>query len=199
VRSVFFAAALLGAAASADVPAGYTALPDGAGADMTKAVYTPSGSNWEVRTGPAHILYAAKDTATGVYAANATIVQLEKPRHPEAYGIFIGGKALSDPSQQTYTYFVVRGTGEYLVKVRTGSKTTTVTDWTASPNVPKEDASGKATYTLKVHVAPNAIHFIVNGSPVAEVPKTGNPTDGVTGLRINHNLHLMVTPLTITR
>jgi hypothetical protein len=196
VRTFLAIAALLGLSA-AGIPAGYTAVPDRSTADMSKAVYTPAGANWDVTTGPAHILFSSKDMGTGVYAANATIQQLAKPTHPEAYGIFIGGKNLTDTLQRTYTYFVVRGTGEYLVKVMNGSKTTTVTDWTASPNIPKEDADGKATYQMMVHIAPTAIHFYVNGKMIAEVPKGANPTDGIAGLRINHNLHLMVTPLTI--
>jgi len=40
------------------------------------------------------------------------------------------------------------------------------------------------------------MHFYVNGKMIAEIPKTAStPTDGTFGLRINHNLHLMVTPI----
>lgn len=199
MRTLIAAAALLGSAA-ATIPAGYTAVPDRASADMSQAVYTVSGPTWEVTTGPAHILFAANDTATGVYAAQATIVQLAKPTHPEAYGIFIGGTNLTDPVRRNYTYFEVRGTGEYLVKVMTGSQATTISDWKASADIPKQDASGKATYALKVHVAPNAMHFYVNDKMIAEVPKSvSTPTNGVAGLRINHNLHLMVTPVSISK
>lgn len=190
-------AAVIAGTFAAAIPAGYTAVPDHSNADMTKAVYTASGTNWEVSTGPAHILFNPKDAATGSYAATATIQQLAKPTHPEAYGIFIGGKDLTDTTKRTYTYFVVRGDGKYLVKVMNGSKTTTLTDWTASPNVPVEDAMGKATYKLYVHIAATEIHFMVNDKLTATVPKGSNPTDGIAGLRINHNLHLMVTPLSI--
>jgi len=199
MRIVLATAALLGSAAAA-IPAGYTAVPDSSSADMSQAVYTASGAGWEVTTGPAHILFAAKDAATGVYAAQATFTQLAKPRHPEAYGIFIGGSNLSDPANRSYTYFVVRGTGEYLVKVMHGTSTTTVSDWKGSADIPKEDAAGKATYELKVHVAPTAMHFYVNGKLIAEIPKSAStPTDGIAGLRINHNLHLMVTPIAIAK
>lgn len=198
MRTLLTSLAVLGAAA-AFVPAGYMAVPDRGNSDMSKAVYTASGSNWEVTTGPAHILYAAKDTASGMYAAQATIQQLGKPTHPEAYGLFIGGSNLADTAQRTYTYFVVRGTGEYLVKVMKGSKTTTIVDWKASADIPKEDADGKASYALKIHVAGPVMHLYVNGKMIAEVPTTGAPTNGVAGLRINHNLHLMVTPLSIAK
>src|SRR5262249_49155758 len=130
----------------------------------------------------------------------ATITQLSKPTHPEAYGIFIGGSNLGDPATRTYTYFVVRGTGEYLVKVMNGSKTTTLSDWKASADIPKQDDAGKATYALKVHIAPDAMHFFVNGKLIAGVRKTASPPrDGVAGFRINHNLHLMVTPVSVTK
>ena len=199
MRMLIAAAVLVGSAA-ATIPAGYTAVPDRASADMSAAVYTPSGANWEVTTGPAHILFAAKDAATGVYAVTASITQLAKPTHPEAYGIFIGGTDLNDPAKRTYTYFVVRGTGEYLVKVMRGSQTTTLVDWKSSADIPKQDDAGKATYALKVHIAPNAMHFYVNDKMIAEVPKSAStPTDGIAGLRINHNLHLMVTPVSVAK
>lgn len=193
---ILLAAAIAGTF-SAAIPSGYTAVPDHADADMTKAVYAASGTNWEVTTGPAHILFNGKDAGTGSYAATATIQQLAKPTHPEAYGVFVGGKDLTDNLNRTYTYFLVRGDGKYMVSVMHGSKPTSLVPWTDSPNVPKEDAMGKATYKLYVHIAATEIHFMVNDKLTATVPKGANPTDGIAGLRINHNLHLMVTPLSI--
>lgn len=181
------------------VPQGYVALTDKADAQISGASYTTSGSNWEVKTGPAHIVYAPKDSASGVYAVSTTIQQLEKPKHPEAYGVFFGGHHLDDRSAQRYGYFIVRGTGEYLIKTRQGDSTTTVVPWTASENVPKEDSTGKASYDIKVHFAPDTAHFMVNGKLVAAVPKKELPSEGIAGLRINHNLHLDVQPVTISK
>ncbi len=181
------------------VPQGYVALTDKADAQLSAVSYTASGNDWEVKTGPAHVVYAPKDSASGVYAVTTTIQQLEKPAHPEAYGVFFGGHHLDDRSAQRYGYFIVRGTGEYLIKTREGDKTTTVVPWTASPNVPKEDESGKASYDIKVHFAPDTAHFLVNGKLVAAVPKKDVPSEGVAGLRINHNLHLDVQPVTISK
>jgi hypothetical protein len=181
------------------VPAGYVALTDKASADVSGASYTTSDGSWEVKTGPAHIVYAPGDSASGVYAVSTTIEQLEKPAHPEAYGVFFGGHNLDDRSAQRYGYFIVRGTGEYLIKVRQGDSTTTVAPWTASPNVPKEDASGKASYDIKVHFAPDTAHFLVNGKLVTAVAKKDLPSEGVAGLRINHNLHLNVQPVSISK
>lgn len=181
------------------VPAGYVGLTDKANTSIADAKYTVSDGKWDVQTGPAHIIYAAKDTASGIYAVTATFEQLQKPMHPEAYGVFFGGQNLDDRAKQQYGYFLVRGTGEYLIKARNGASTPTIVDWTASPDVPQQDASGKATYALKVHFAKDAVHFMVNGKLVATVPRAKLPSEGIAGLRINHNLHVSVTPAAIER
>jgi hypothetical protein len=186
-------------AAGTGVPAGYTGVTDHADAKITDAKYTVNGGRWEIQTGPAHITFAPKDSAKGEYQVSTTIDQLEKPKHPEAYGVFVGGSNLTDPAKQKYGYFVIRGTGEYLIKVRNGENTTSVVDWTASPKLPKEDASGKAEYKVTVHVAPDTVHFIVNGNLVTAVPKSKFPTDGIAGIRVNHNLHVSFTPLEISK
>ena len=183
-------------AVGGSLPAGFTARTDKADAKISDAAYTPNGDKWDVKTGPAHIVYSAQTMGNGNYTASATIEQLEAPAHPEAYGIFIGGRDLDQPTQ-TYTYFIVRGGGEMAVKVREGDKTRDVIKWTASPDVPKADASGKATYALAAQVTNDAVKFSVNGKQVGSVSKAGLPTDGIAGMRINHNLHVNVTPVTV--
>jgi hypothetical protein len=181
------------------VPAGYTGVTDHADAKITDAKYTEKGGRWEIQTGPAHITFAAKDSVKGQYQISTTIDQLEKPKHPEAYGVFVGGSNLTDPAKIKYGYYIVRGDGKYLIKTRDGENTTTVVDWTASPKIPKEDASGKATYKISIHVAPDTVHFIMDGNLVTAVPKSKFPTDGIAGIRVNHNLHVLVSPLTVSK
>lgn len=186
------------AQAGTGLPAGYQGRVDRPSMKLTDASYTVSGNRWEVRTGPAHIIWAPRDTASGSYAASATFEQLEAPRHPEAYGLFIGGSALDQPNER-YTYFLVRGTGEYMVRVRDGAGTKTIRDWTASSAVPKADAAGKATYHLTVKVGADSVRFLVDDKPVTAVATSAVPTSGIVGLRINHNLHVATQPPTITR
>ena len=181
------------------VPAGYVGLTDKPDAKISDAKYSVANGHWEIQTGPAHIVYAAKDIGNGTYTATATFDQLQKPTHPEAYGLFFGGQNLDASSQRKYAYFLVRGTGEYLIKVRDGDKTTSVKEWTASPAVPKEDASGRATYMLAVQVTADSVRYLVNGKGVAATSKTAVPTNGIAGLRVNHNLHIRVTPVALTR
>ena len=182
--------------AGGSIPAGYIGRTDRTDAQISGAKYTPSGDGWEVTTGPAHLLYKTTDLGNGNYTASATFEQLEAPAHPEAYGIFIGGMHM-DAGNIAYTYFEVRGTGELLVKLRDGVSTRDIVAWTASPDVPKQDASGKATYALSATVTNDAIKFSVNGKQVASVSKVGLPTDGVVGIRVNHNLHVKISPVTI--
>jgi len=183
----------------AGVPSGYVGRTDREGVAISGAKYAAAkDGKWEITTGPAHIVYAAKDSARGSYTASATFEQLEAPAHPEAYGIFIGGRNLDQPTQQ-YTYFVVRGGGEYLIKVRDGAGTRTVSDWKASDAVPKADAAGKATYRVAAQVGADSVRFLVNDKAVTSVAKASVPTDGIAGVRVNHNLHVLVTPLTVKK
>ena len=180
------------------VPSGYVGRTDRENGNIAEAMYTATGNRWEVKTGPAHIVYAAGDTATGSYTASTTIEQLAAPAHPEAFGLFIGGQNLDQPTQK-YTYFVVRGTGEYLVKVRDGTQTRDVVKWTASDAIPKQDASGKGSYRISAQVTADSVRFMVNDAPVATVAKSAITTDGLAGLRINHHLHLHVQPVAISK
>jgi hypothetical protein len=76
---------------------------------------------------------------------------------------------------------------------------TKVKDWSTSVSVPKQDAAGKVDNTLAIRVAGDSVHFMVNNAQVAVLPKSQFPTDGIAGVRIGHNLHLQVKPISITR
>ena len=180
------------------LPGGYAARTDRPDARIAEASYKTSGNMWEVSTGPAHIMYSAKDTASGSFTVSTTVEQMAKPTHPEAYGLIIGGRDLDQPSQ-TYTYFIVRGTGELMVRVREGDQTRDVINWTPNADIPKEDGSGHANYALSATVTSDAVKFSVNGKQVASVSKAGLPTDGIVGLRINHNLRVRVSPVSISK
>ena len=182
------------------LPPGYRAVFDKADAKVSEASYVPaSAGRWEVRTGPAHLLFSPADTAKGHYTLSATFEQLEKPAHPEAYGVFWGGTALDKPAVQQYTYFLVRGDGKFMIKARKGTTTRTITDWSDHAGLPHEDAAGKVVFGVKVEVDAKGANVSVNGVPIATIPAKGNPMNGESGVRINHNLHLTLTPVLVTR
>ena len=110
----------------------------------------------------------------------------------------LGGRDLEGPEQR-YTYFIVRGTGEYLVKVREGGDTRDVVEWTKSDAVAVQDSAGKASYELAVQVGADSVTFLAGGERVAAVAKSAVPTDGIAGLRVNHNLHVSTGPVEIVR
>jgi len=45
----------------------------------------------------------------------------------------------------------------------------------------------------------DSVYFRVNGQPVAVLPASTTLTDGIVGLRINHNLRVTASPIVITR
>jgi hypothetical protein len=181
------------------LPAGYSIAFDRTGVKPSGVSYSErEPGRWEVTTGPAHILFSPADTAASKYAVSATFEQLQAPSHPEAFGVFIGGSDLDKPTAK-YTYFIVRGDGKYMVKVRDGASTRTVTDWTAQPSVPRQDAAGKGLYGIRMDVNAKTVDVSVNGAPVATISGRGIPLNGIAGVRINHNLHLIVTPVTLIR
>jgi hypothetical protein len=60
--------------------------------------------------------------------------------------------------------------------------------------VKKPDASGTATNNLEVRVKADKIDFVINGTVVTSLPKTGAAakTDGTYGIRINHQLDVQI-------
>jgi hypothetical protein len=187
------------AAHGAGMPAGYVAQTDDPTASIRDISYTADGKGrWEVRTGPAHILYTTKDVTQKVYRVSATFEQFEAPVHPEAFGVFIGGAALDTAAKRQYTYFLVRGDGKYMVKVRNGANVRTITEWTPHPAIPVQGAGGKAVYGVTIDVDGKVAKVSVNGQPVTMFSGPRIPMEGIAGVRVNHNLHLMVTPAVVT-
>jgi hypothetical protein len=60
--------------------------------------------------------------------------------------------------------------------------------------VKKPDATGQSVNTLEVQVAADKVQFLVNGTVVHSMPRTGlaAKTDGLYGIRVNHALEVEV-------
>lgn len=188
--------------ATGGVPPGYLGRTDDSTKSISGVSYTAVGDGmWEVESGShdqnlSHIMYSPRDTARGVYTVHTEIDQVAGPMHPEAAGVFIGGRDLAGPDQ-TYAYFLVRADGQYSIKLRRGPKASILVPFTSSSGVPKADAAGHASYAIAVAVTADSVRLQVNGQRVAAVSRSGIPTDGIVGVRVNHGLHLMVKPLVI--
>lgn len=180
------------------MPAGWNAHTDG-NAPLTNVKFEIMNPGQHVTLGPAAIFWRGADTASGSYGVEATFWQFAAPRHREGYGLFIGGSNLAGASQR-YTYFIVAGTGEFLVKRRIGDSTAVVSGgWTANAAVVKQDSAGKAQNKLTIRVANGRASFLVNGTEVYATDAANVDVSGVVGYRVNHNLNVHLGPIATTK
>lgn len=167
------------------------------GGDIRFVNMTPG---WHVTTGPRVILWHPASRAEGDFRASMTTHLFDPGRRNEAYGLFVGGRGLEGPDQQ-YLYFLVRRSGEYLVKVRDGGETGVVVDWTPHEAVVAWDERDgeSATNTLSVEARGDSVRFSVNGAEVAARARADLPVpvDGTVGWRINHRLDLHVSDFSV--
>lgn len=178
---------------AAALPPGWTARPD-EGGEPSKIRFVAMEPGYHLTLGPATILYRTEDLAQGPFHTLATFHQMKKPRHPEGYGLFVGGKQLKG-KDQTYTYFLVREDGAYLIKQRKGDTTSEVTKgWKPSRAIKKADAQGKATNLLEIDAKqdPKTVDFKVNGQSVYSAPAEQMDLTGIVGLRVNHTLDVHI-------
>ena len=148
---------------------------------------------WHVTTGPAAIFYHPASTAEGTYRAETTIHLFDPKGRNEAYGLFFGGQNL-DGDDIVYDYFLLRNSGQFLIKRREGSGTATLKGWTSHDAVKTygPDTQDSVLNTLTIETGEDEVCFSVNGQEVACLPRSDLHTDGVVGLRINHGLDVHV-------
>ena len=163
--------------------------PDASGANK----FTASGSGFHAVNPMAAIYWNPANTVTGDYTLKGTFKLIKSTGYDEYYGLIFGGSGLEGASQ-SYLYFMVTDDGTYLIKRREGTSTQGVSQKTSSPAVKKPDASGSATNALEVRVKGDKIDFVINGTVVASLPKSGAAakTDGIYGMRINHQLDVQI-------
>lgn len=179
------------------LPAGWHARFDRANADPAKLSFVAMGSGFHATTGPAAIFWRSEAELGGDYRISATFTQTKAPTHPEAYGIFIGGKNL-DNEKQEYGYLIIRGDGKYAIKHRAGPDVHTIQEWTELPALARADANGKATNTVAFDVSGGFVKALVNGVEVKRWDRAYWSADGIAGLRINHQLDVHISDFTVT-
>lgn len=187
------------AARPATLPPGWTVRLDRADAPLAEVRFARMGEGYHVTLGPSAIFYNPEHVAEGEYTARARFTQTRPSRHPEGYGLLIGGRNLDGPAQE-YLYFLVRQDGRFLIKHRAGAETHTLQDWTEQAAVRALDEGGRATNELAIEAGPQSARFLVNGVEVANLRNAPHlETAGIVGLRINHNLDLHVDGFSIER
>ena len=180
-------------------PAGWAVRPD-EGGKITEVSLVSMAPGWHVVTATSGIMYRSQDQASGKYEVSTKIhLFAGGGGHEEAFGLFIGGKDLVGPGQR-YSYFLIRGDGMFKIKRRNAASATDVTkDWTPSAAIVKVGAEGAVANELVVVVGKDKVSFRVNGKEVYAAPAASVDTDGIVGLRVNHNLSLHVESLGIKK
>jgi hypothetical protein len=168
--------------------------PDAAGS----VKFVTSGSGFHATNPQAAVYWNPANTASGTYTLKGTFTLVKPSNHTNYYGLIFGGSDLEGP-KQSYLYFVVAQDGTWLIKRRDGDDAKDVSQKTPNDAVKKPDASGKSVNALEVRVSGDKIDYVVNGTTVHSTPKTGMKTDGIYGIRVNHQLEVQVDGVAATK
>ena len=163
--------------------------------------FVTMGSGFHATNPQAAVYWNPANTATGNYTLKGTFKLMKPSGHTNFYGLVFGGSDLGGPAQ-SYLYFLVAQDGTWLVKRRDGdAKVEDVAPKTPNDAVKKPDASGQSTNALEVRVSASKIDYVVNGTTVHSTPKTGltAKTDGIYGIRVNHQLEVHVDGFAVTK
>jgi hypothetical protein len=151
---------------------------------------------WHITTGPSGIFYRHEFNAEGSYTLESEIFLFDPGTRRESFGVFFGGGSLHDPAAQSYTYFLVRRDGRYMIRERAGAEVGDIQGWTEHTAVPawddREAGAEAVRYLLAVEVGASEVVFRVNGEEVDRRARGDFPVDGHFGLRVNHGLNLHV-------
>jgi hypothetical protein len=174
------------------LPAGWSANA-GAPENLINLKFVTMPPGWHVTTGPTTNLWREEDKTTGKFHLLATLIRTQAPAHPEAYGLIIAGKDMNTATP-SYTYFLVRGDGKFMINRMEAGKRTILVNWTDHPAVTRAGGSGESSDMLEVDGKSQGTKLIfrVNGKSVHEIDAGSLNLDGVVGLRISHNLDVHV-------
>ncbi len=152
---------------------------------------------WHITTGPAGIYYHEDNNAEGDFTLSSTTYLFDtKGRNREAFGLFIGGENL-DNDNQSYLYFLLRNTGEFLIKRRIGDETFVVNNWTktSAMNIFTDETESSAENNFEIKVHGDEVMFSLNGELISSFEKGDLPTNGKYGLRVNHSINLHISDI----
>lgn len=151
---------------------------------------------WHLTTGPRGIFWHPAYKVSGSYTLS-TELHLFNPngRNREGFGLFFGGKNMNSDDYE-YLYFLIRNTGDFLIKQRQGESTETIQGWTASEAIKLYDDPEVSSVLnrLAIEVNGDTMKFFINSEEVATINANDLKldTNGMFGLRVNHavNLHI---------
>jgi len=192
-----------GAAVSGVQVKGWTGRPDPQAEQQGRRIrdlrFWSTGDTLHAAAGPPAAYWNPAHVATGDYVVRATFTLPSPPPARETVGLFMGGSDLAG-DVRNYLYCALHGDGLFSIKHRYGGELHTLVERKASEAILHPDGSGRSTNELAWRVDASQVACLVNGVPVAAFPRTSvigtgklDATDGIYGLRINHNLTARIT------
>ncbi len=190
---------LAAVAVAAQTPAGWkqrldrsTSASDPDAAGTVK--FVTMGKGFHATNPQAAVYWNPANTATGNYTVKGSFRLVKPSSHTNYYGLVFGGSGL-EAASQSYIYFMVAQDGSWMLKRRDGDASSpNIAPRTENAAVRKPGPDGSSTNDLEVRVLADKIDYVVNGTVVHSTPKTGMTakTDGIAGIRINHQLEVHV-------
>lgn len=176
------------------------------GATINDSKFVKEGDALHLTVGPAAVYWNPENTASGDYTVKATFKQAKSSAgHPHPAGVFIGGKNLGT-DRQTLLYCTAYGDGTFLVRGFNGPAVVQVSKRQPHDAVNKAGADGSVTNEVAWTVKGDRAECMVNGTSVASFDKADivgegklESTDGVYGLRVSHNMDVVVTGFGTTK
>lgn len=183
-----------------------------AGHTINDSKFAQQGDSLVLTIGPAAVYWKPDNVASGDYTVSATF---EEPKymssndHPHPYGLFIGGHNM-DTDKPSLVYCEPYGDGTVLVRgFNPDARRGVFTLLPQSPNAAVHKAAGTGqpvTQQVAWTVKGGTASCLINGTVVASYtkdklvgPGTIESTDGIWGIRISHNLDVVVTGLKMTK
>lgn len=189
--------------------AGWKGKVDARAAKQGKTVndskFAMVGGKMQLAIGPAATYWNDANKASGDFEIKAAFTENKhNPGHPHSYGLFIGGSDL-DSDAQAYAYCIVYADGKYAAKYFHGANVVTLTNPTEHSAV-KKAVNGVATNEIGWRVRGGKASCVVNGTEVQSWDKSAlvgddklRSLDGVFGIRVTHNVDLIVTPIAVSK
>jgi hypothetical protein len=170
------------------------------GSTINDSKVAEMGGGLHMTIGPAATYWNPANTATGDYSVGASFKEGKSDAgHPHSYGVFIGGNKLNSETQ-SYVYCVAYGDGTFLVRGFNGPTVVTYSKRQPNAAVHKAGADGTVAQDIAWTVKGNRAECSINGTVVAGFDKSElvaagklESTDGVYGIRVSHNVDVMVT------
>jgi hypothetical protein len=173
------------------------------GRTLNDSKFEKRGDALHLTIGPAATYWNPANTATGDYTVKGTFSEPKQGyNHPHPMGLFIGGSKLGTP-EQSFMYCTAYRNGTFIIRRFNGNTVTQVVPRTENAAVKKAATVDEpVTQEISWVVKGDKADCVINGTSVASLPKADivgagklESTDGVWGIRVSHNMDLVVTNL----